>query len=90
MVLIKLFHFIFNSKCHFLKVRFFIQLAIELAIELPIELPIAYCIAYCIANWSAYWTAYRAYCNSVEVVICSIAATLMANQEQSFSEAQAR
>ena len=24
MVLIKLFHFIFNSKCHFLKVRFFI------------------------------------------------------------------
>ena len=38
--LIKLFHFIFNSKCHFKKVIFFIQLPIELPIELPIGLPI--------------------------------------------------
>ena len=40
--LIKLFHFIFNSKCNFSKVSFFIQLPIELPIVLPIELPIEF------------------------------------------------
>ena len=47
--LINLFDFVFNSKCHFSKVRVFIQLPIVLPIELPIglrivlpiELPIA-------------------------------------------------
>ena len=35
----------FNSKCHFSKCRFFIQLPIELLIVLPIELPIVSPIA---------------------------------------------
>ena len=38
--LINLFHFIFNSNCHFSKVSFFIELPIVLPIVLPIELPI--------------------------------------------------
>ena len=36
--LINLFHFILNSKCHFLKVSLFIQLPIEFPIVLPIVL----------------------------------------------------
>ena len=35
--LINLFHFIFNSECHFSKSQFFIQLPIVLPIELPIN-----------------------------------------------------
>ncbi len=38
--LIKLFHFIFNSKCRFFKCHLFIELPIELPIVLPIVLPI--------------------------------------------------
>ncbi len=41
--LIKLFHLSFNSKCHVLKVFYWIAYWI------------AYCIAYWIANWNAYW-----------------------------------
>ena len=37
---INLFHFIFNSKCHFLQMPFFMLLPNVLSIGLPIELPI--------------------------------------------------
>ena len=62
--LIHLSHSIFNSKSHFSKVSFFIQLPIELLIVLPIVLPIArvipsedystcYSVAYCLLGSQA-------------------------------------